>query len=335
MSATPTTAAGSRVNYLRVSVTDRCNFRCQYCMPPEGVPALRHEDILRYEELLRIARLALRLGVDKIRVTGGEPLVRKGIVEFVRSLAGLDGVRDLGMTTNGSLLPRFARPLRDAGLGRVNVSLDTLRPDRFRDLTRGGRLEDTLEGIREAVCAGLAPVKLNVVLLRGFNDDEVTDFAELACREDIQVRFIEFMPVGEAGNQRGAGERSVPNGEVMAALKARYALEGPEEDPGDASTARTYRLPGGRGKLGFISPLSNHFCAWCNRLRLTPDGRLRACLLHDGDVGLREMLRGGASDDDILGALREAVAHKHRIVDGFRAGRFTRKCTSGMSRIGG
>lgn len=335
MIPTPTAAAGPRVNYLRVSVTDRCNFRCQYCMPPEGVPVLRHVDILRYEEILRIARLALRLGIDKFRVTGGEPLVRKGIVDFVRSLAGLDGVHDLGMTTNGALLSRFAGPLRAAGLGRVNVSLDTLRPDRFRDLTRGGRLEETLEGIRAAVGAGLDPVKLNVVLLRGFNDDEVQDFAALACREDVQVRFIEFMPVGAAANQREAGGRSVPNGEVMAAVTARYTLEGPEEDPGDASTARTYRLSGGRGKVGFISPLSSHFCAWCNRLRLTPDGRLRACLLHDGDIDLRGLLRGGGSDDDILGALREAMAHKHRIVDGFRAGHYIRKCTSGMSRIGG
>ncbi|MBP7866889.1 MAG: GTP 3',8-cyclase MoaA [Acidobacteria bacterium] len=335
MSSTPTASAGPRVNYLRVSVTDRCNFRCQYCMPPEGVPALRHEDVLRYEEILRIARLALRLGVDKFRVTGGEPLVRKGIVGFVQSLGEVGGVRDLGMTTNGALLARFAGPLRDAGLRRVNVSLDTLRPERFRDLTRGGRLEDTLEGVREAARAGLVPVKLNVVLLRGFNDDEVPDFAALACREDVQVRFIEFMPVGEAGNQRGAGERSVPNGEVMAAIAARYALEGPEEGPGDTSTARTYRLPGGRGKVGFISPLSSHFCAWCNRLRLTPDGRLRACLLHDGDIDLRALLRGGASDDGLLAALREAVAHKHRIVDGFRAGSCLRKCTSSMSRIGG
>ncbi len=294
-----------RINYLRVSVTDRCNLRCHYCMPEEGVPSLGHGAILSYEEFLRVGRVAVALGIEKIRVTGGEPLVRKGIEDFLGRLARLDGLRDLALTTNGLLLAQRVQALRDAGLRRVNVSLDTLRPDRFERITRRPGLDRVLAGIRAARDAGLRPVKVNVVAMRGVNHDEILDFAAFAREEGVQVRFIEFMPAGAAWEEA----RVVPAREILETLAAalgplRTLPNGPAGGP-----SRVFELPGG-GTVGVISPLSDHFCGTCNRLRLTADGRLRTCLFSRSEIDLRAVLRSGADDRELARVLREAVSAK-------------------------
>ena len=292
------------INYLRISVTDRCNLRCAYCMPEEGVPSLDHTEILTYEELLRVARAAVRLGIWKIRVTGGEPLVRKGVLGFLSELARLPGVRDLCLTTNGILLAETAAELRRAGLRRVNVSLDTLRPERFERIARRGGLDRVLAGIRAAREHGLRPVKVNVVAMRGVNDDELPDFVDFARAEDVEVRFIEFMP--------GSGEwdesRVIPAAEVLERLSSRFRLE-PVRELRSSGPSRTYQLPDGT-RIGVISPLSDHFCGTCNRLRLTAAGRLRTCLFSSREIDLRRVLRSGVGDGVLEAVLRGAVARK-------------------------
>ncbi len=292
------------INYLRISVTDRCNLRCAYCMPEEGVPSLDHAEILSYEELLRVARVAVRLGIWKIRVTGGEPLVRKGIVGFVGQLAAIPGVRDLCLTTNGMLLADTAAELRRVGLRRVNVSLDTLNPERFRRITRRPGLDRVIAGIRAARDQGLRPVKVNVVAMRGLNDDELPDFVAFARTEGVEVRFIEFMP--------GSGEwdesRVIPAAEVLERLSGRFRLE-PVRELRSSGPSRTYQLPDGT-RIGVISPLSDHFCGTCNRLRLTAAGRLRTCLFSNREIDLRRVLRSGVDDGALEHVLREAVARK-------------------------
>ncbi len=292
------------INYLRISVTDRCNLRCAYCMPEEGVPSLDPTEILSYEELLRVARVAVRLGIWKIRVTGGEPLVRKGILGFLWELARLSGVRDLCLTTNGILLAEAAAQLRRAGLRRVNVSLDTLRPERFERIARRNGLDRVLAGIRAARQHGLQPVKVNVVAMRGVNDDELPDFVEFARVEGVEVRFIEFMPGGGAWDE----SRVIPAAEVLERLSARFRLE-PLREPGSTGPSRTYRLPDGT-RIGVISPLSDHFCGTCNRLRLTAAGRLRTCLFSNREIDLRRVLRSGVDDGVLEAVLRDAVARK-------------------------
>jgi len=302
---------GRRITYLRVSVTDRCNLRCRYCMPPGGVAERAHDEILRYEEIERLVRAAVGLGVSKVRLTGGEPLVRKGIVGLVRMLRGIPGLQDLSMTTNGTLLARHAHELAAAGLDRVNVSLDTLRPDRFAYITRLGRLEDVLAGLAAAEDAGLRPIRLNCVVARGVNDDEVADLAALTLERDWAVRFIEFMPISR--ENLGFEGGLVPMTEVRRALEVAHGALQPVEQPDDALSrgpARYWRLPGARGSVGFISPVSEHFCATCNRVRLTADGRLRLCLLQEREVDLRAVLRGGADDAALADALREAIRLK-------------------------
>ncbi len=320
------------VDYLRISVTDRCLFRCVYCMPAEGVPALHHEDILRYEEILRLVRVAVRLGVSKVRVTGGEPLVRKGVVPFIGRLAAVEGIRDVGLTTNGALLEPFAAPLREAGLRRVNVSLDTLRPDRFRDITRGGDLRQTLAGIGAALREGFSPVKINVVVMRDRNLDEIGDFVDFAATRGLHVRFIECMRIGGAAEE--SGKNFASNTEVMRLVSARARLV-PWTESLPGMTARMYRIDGTPGHVGFISPLSEHFCGECNRLRLTPDGQLRHCLLDDSAEDLRALLRSGADDDAILAAVRTAAARKRDVAAAREPGNWLRECRSNMSGIGG
>jgi cyclic pyranopterin phosphate synthase len=294
------------ISYLRVSVTDRCNLRCVYCMPPEGVPCRSHEEILRYEEIELIVRAAASLGISKVRLTGGEPLVRLGSVELVRMLARIPGIDDLAMTTNGTLLARHAAELAEAGLKRVNVSLDTLQPKRFRQITRRGDLAAVLEGIAAAREAGLVPLKVNTVVLRGLNDDEVVDFARLTLEGDWHVRFIELMPLG--ANTAWAGDGYVPAGEVRRRIEdALDELVSAKVGVGNGP-ARYYRLPGAVGTIGFISPLSEHFCYQCNRLRLTADGRLRPCLLSDYEIDLRTPLRQGAD----LAGIRELLIRSIR-----------------------
>jgi cyclic pyranopterin phosphate synthase len=296
------------ISYLRVSVTDRCNLRCVYCMPPEGVPWRPHEEILRYEEIETVVRAAAELGISKVRLTGGEPLVRKGLVDLVAMIARIPGIDDLAMTTNGTLLARCVEELKAAGLKRVNVSLDTLRPERFRRITRLGELSDALEGIAAAKAAGLVPVKVNTVVIRGLNDDEVADFARLTYAPDWHVRFIEVMPLGD--NADWAGNGYVPMGEVRERIENELGELTPAKLAVGGGPARYYRLPGAQGTIGFITPISEHFCYQCNRLRLTADGKLRPCLLSDDEIDLRTPLRRGATIEDIKRLILEAVRAK-------------------------
>ena len=313
-----------RVDYLRLSVTDRCNLRCVYCMPPEGVPPRRHDEILSYEELLAFAACAVRLGVTRVRVTGGEPLVRKGLVGFIERLAALEGVTDVALTTNGVLLPRLAADLRAAGLRRVNVSIDSLDPARYALLTRGARLADALAGLDAALAAGFAPTKVNAVLLAGL-EDEAERFVELADERDVHVRFIEYMPVDR---RLGLPGDFVPAGAVLERLRARYDVE-VVDGPFGFGPARYFRVPGARGTIGFIAGVSDHFCARCNRLRLMADGRLRTCLFSapERDLDVRPLI---GRPDDLAAAVADAIAGKSfdRTLEAPDAG-------ARMSQIGG
>jgi cyclic pyranopterin phosphate synthase len=282
-------------------------------MPAEGVPWRPHDEVLRYEEIEIVARAAAEIGITKVRLTGGEPLVRRGISDLVRMVAAIPGIDDLAMTTNGILLGRHAAELADAGLGRVNVSLDTLRPERFQRITRCGKLADALAGIRAAREAGLTPVKINTVVVRGLNDDEVVDFARKSLIGEWHVRFIELMPFGMGGMiDEEWRERFVTAAEVRDRIEAALGPLEPAKMSVGGGPARTYRLPGAPGTLGFITPISEHFCYHCNRLRLTADGQLRPCLISDEEIDLRTPLRQGAGVDEIKVLLRVGIACKPR-----------------------
>ncbi len=287
---------GRTINYLRISVTDRCDMRCIYCMPAEGVNKRTHGETLSFEEIVEVAQAAASLGFTKLRITGGEPLVRRGITELCSALSSIDGIRELAITTNAARLAGMAAELKAAGVCRFNISLDTLDAEKFRRITRLGTLEDTISGIRAALALNM-PVKLNCVLLRGINDDEIPALAELTRRYPIDVRFIELMPIG--GGMAFEDSAYMP---CSAAVEALPALESIESGDG---VARLYRLPGAQGRIGLISPLSDHFCSRCNRLRLTPDGKLKPCL-HSGEEISVRALHGEALTE----ALRTAVMHK-------------------------
>jgi len=304
---------GRSINYLRVSVTDRCNLRCIYCMPPEGVVAVPHSEILSYEEICAVVGAAAALGVSRVRITGGEPLVRADLPRLVAMLAQIKGIEDLSLTTNGTLLRKYAGELKRAGLRRVNISLDTLKKDRFREITRCGELKDALDGIEAAMNADLQPVKINMVVMRGINDGEVADFAAKTYHEGWNVRFIEVMPfAGVVG--------FVP----AAELKRRLSL--PRLEPSSAITgggpAEYYCLPRAQGTIGFISPLSEPFCSRCNRIRLTSLGQLCPCLVSDEGVDLKRALRRPRAEglgEEIKRLILKAVAAKperHRLAAG-------------------
>ena len=298
---------GRRLNYLRISLTDVCNLRCVYCMPENMRFRPRHE-LMSDEELFTIARIMVSLGVEKIRLTGGEPTVRPNLVGIVRTIARLPGLSDLAMTTNGLLLPQIAEPLARAGLKRVNISLDTLDPEKFRRITRWGELDAVWAGIEAAEAAGLRPIKINAVVTRGFNEEEVVGLARLTLERDWDVRFIEVMPFG--------GEAEFAQSSVVTSEETRERIEqalGPlYEIPGHSphDPARPYRLAGARGTIGFISTISNPFCAGCNRLRLTADGTLRLCLLRDGELDLLTPLREGVDEAELRSRILEAVYYK-------------------------
>ena len=323
------------INYLRVSVTDRCNLRCRYCMPKEGVSALGHNDILRYEEILRVVRIAVRLGVSKVRVTGGEPLSRKGLVDFVAILNTISGLQDLSLTTNGVLLGEYAASLYQAGIKRINISLDSLDPEKYAHITRGGRMETVMKGIEAAHEIGFSPIKINVVAIKGFNEDEIVDFARLATRRPYEVRFIELMPFGDQPGRDGLGEY-LSAGEIRQEIEKHYALQPLDsEESGVNGPARMYRIEGAPGRIGFISPMSRHFCNDCNRLRLTADGHLRACLFSDAETDLKKSLRAGCSDGEIESLLMEAIIQKP-LQHNMRADEAVRrKCARTMQAIGG
>lgn len=295
-----------RINYLRLAVTDRCNLRCIYCMPPEGVPRLEHEDILTYEEILRFLQVAVRAGISKVRLTGGEPLVRKDMEYLVAEISSLRPSLDISLTTNGTLLSSKAEKLVAAGLKRVNVSIDSLHPETYRRITRGGKLSAAMEGVEAALEAGLQPVKINVVALKHLNE-EVEGFLDLVYRLPVHVRFIEYM------SPCGAIDASffVSNREIQARLQKHAEMEEAVPPPG-AGPARYFRLPGARGLVGFISPMSSHFCPECNRIRLTADGRMKPCLFSREEVDIREILRSGENDEKIRRAILQALEKKPR-----------------------
>jgi cyclic pyranopterin phosphate synthase len=293
---------------LRVSVTDRCNLRCSYCMPEEPVWFPRNQ-ILDYEEMHRLVRVFAAHGVRKVRVTGGEPLVRKDVTRFIRLLADTPGIDDISLTTNGVLLEAMAKPLADAGLNRVNVSLDSLDPERFRQLTRRDDLHRVLAGLEAAAAAGMAPVKINTVLLRGINEDEAERFVETARAQGWEVRFIEFMPLENNGTWDPS--QVVTGKEVRERIHARWPLD---RDPaGDRSAPATrFLFQDGRGKVGFINSISEPFCGDCSRLRLTADGKFRVCLYDNAEIDLKTPLREGAADEDLVALIHEAVLGKSR-----------------------
>jgi cyclic pyranopterin phosphate synthase len=295
---------GRTINYLRLSVTDRCNMRCRYCMPAEGVAKLCHEDILSYEELYRIARSAVALGIEKIRVTGGEPLVRKGIVEFLARLAGIPGLRQLVLTTNGLLLGKMADDLRAAGVQRLNISLDSLRPDVFGQITRGGDLSRVLAGIAAAERAGF-PIKLNMVVMRGINDEEIIEVASLAREKRHTIRFIEYMP---AIREEGWQSLLVPGREIMARIGEHFRLSQViRKDL--AGPAQEYRITGGAGTIGVITPITGHFCGDCNRIRVTASGIAKGCLFSGPGVDLKPHVKA-VDQTGLDAALREIVTVK-------------------------
>jgi len=317
---------GRTINYLRISVTDRCNLRCIYCMPPEGVPQMSHGDVLSYEEIRTVVQAAAELGINKIKLTGGEPLVRADFPELVRMLSQIEGIEELSLTTNGILLENCALELRQAGLSRVNVSLDTLKPDRFQYITRLGRLKGVLEGIEAAKEAGFKSVKINTVVMRGINDDEIPDFVRMTYQEGWHVRFIELMPF------KGIAE-FVPSTELRQHIGLVGKLEPCPSVTGNGP-AMYYRLAGARGTIGFISPLTElSFCSRCNRMRLTSDGKLRPCLLGEHEIDLKKPLRNNASMEKLKRLILEAVAAKpdRHHLEGGNARVVKRR----MSQIGG
>lgn len=292
------------IDYLRISVTDRCNLRCIYCMPACGVDKVPHRRILSYEEIIRIVKISADLGVKKIRLTGGEPLIRKDIVSLVQAISQIKGIEDLSMTTNGILLKQYAKALIEAGLKRINISLDSLKPTRFAEITRGGNLHDVLQAIE--LCQTLEPIKINMVPIKGLNDDEIEDFARLTYDFNYHVRFIEFMPIGS--RELWSKDKVLSTDEIkqrvgfLGNLKpVKIRKNGP---------ARYYKLEGAKGVIGFISPITHHFCEDCNRLRITSDGKIRPCLFSESELDLKSAMMLGCTDEELERLLRLAVAIK-------------------------
>lgn len=301
---------GRNINYLRISVTDLCNLRCKYCMPEEGISKVHHEDILTIEEIEEIAKVFVSLGVNKIRLTGGEPLIRSGIIDIVEKIGGLEEIKDLAMTTNGILLKQYAKDLKSVGLNRVNISLDTLNEEKYSYITRGGKLKDVLEGIEIAKKVGLTPIKINTVLIGGFNDNEIENFVRLTEKEEIDVRFIELMPIGEAIELES--EYYVSNQLVLD--KVPQLVKTKREDI--SSPAVYYKLPNGKGKVGIINPISCKFCEYCNRVRLTAQGKLKLCLHSNEEIDLKSALRKGEDIRSIILKSIEEKPESHKLESG-------------------
>lgn len=301
---------GRKINYLRMSVTELCNLRCKYCMPKKGIPKCSHNNILRIEELLEIAKSFVNMGIDKIRITGGEPLVRKGILNLIRGISEMDKVKDLAMTTNGIYLKEYAKQLKEAGLNRVNISLDTMNKEKFKYITNGGDINKVLEGIEEAKKVGLTPIKLNVVLIKNFNEDEIKDFINLTKDNEIDVRFIELMPIGEL--KYWALNRYLSNDIVLEKNKELIKIESEDK----SSPAKYYKLPNAKGRVGIINPISCKFCKDCNRLRLTADGKIKTCLHSDDEVDIGKILRSGENIEKEIIKIVKSKPKEHNLEQG-------------------
>lgn len=308
-----------RIDYMRISITDRCDLSCVYCTE-QAVPCLAHEEILRYEEIQRIVQAAARLGVKGLRITGGEPLVKSNISKLIELLVQVEGIDDITLTTNGTLLGKYAEELKAAGLKRVNISLDTFKADIFKEITGSDKLKDVLNGIEAAEKAGLTPVKINTVVVRGINDGEILDFARMTASEGWNVRFIELMPLVNPGNK---GNKMVSVREIMAAIEGSLGELEPCLTTSGRGPAKYYKLPGAEGTIGFIGPVTECFCATCNRFRITADGRLRPCLLEDDEIDIKGPLRNGAGIDELEELMKQAAAlkrKKHRLNETYTHG---------------
>ncbi len=326
-------AHGRKHDYLRISVTDRCNLRCLYCMGDEGIEQLSHSDILSYEEILKVVTAGAELGISKIRITGGEPLIRKDLVSLIERIAAVPGIADLAMTTNGVLLPHYAAELKKAGLNRVNISLDTLKPDLYRKITRCGELKEVFKGIEAALEYELQPVKLNTVLMKGVNDSEVIDFLKLILEKPLHVRFIEYMPIGD--HDRSYVDHYLPLSYVEETANNAGLTLSPLPLPGGAGPAESYTIPGGRGTIGLIHPISKHFCDSCNRLRLTAEGNLKACLYWQDESPVRPVLDNKKA---LQGLIREVLSGKpveHQMAADGICGSVKPGSMRGMSKTGG
>jgi len=330
---------GRKITYFRVSITDRCNYRCIYCQPEKEFEFIPHEEILRYEEIVEIIEEAVNLGVTKVRITGGEPLVRKGVVNFIKKLREIKKLEDISLTTNGFFLSEYAEKLKDAGLNRVNISLDSLQEEKYKKITRGGSLEKVLKGINSALKARLLPIKINTVLIRGINDDEVEDFVRLALERPLNIRFIEFMPSGEEIINEFKN-KFISVQKIKEKLIRKYLLN-PIKISTANGPAKYYQIKGGQGTIGFITALSQHFCKTCNRIRLTSEGKLRPCLFSNMEVDIKQAIRKSARGKNegflrkkiIRDKLKEAVrlkpeGHKLNIKN-------QENLSFHMSRIGG
>lgn len=292
---------GRNINYLRISITDLCNLRCKYCMPEKGIVKIPRSEILTLEEVEELAKIFISLGVNKIRITGGEPLIRKGAINLIKNIGKIEEVKDFAMTTNGIFLKKYARDLKSAGLNRVNISLDTLNEKKYRDITKGGEIKEVLKGIEEAKKVGLTPIKLNVVLIGGLNEDEIVDFVNLTKNEEIDVRFIELMPIGQAKDW--SLDKFISNKIVLERVKELKEIR--KEDI--SSPATYYKLPNSKGKVGLINPISCKFCDNCNRIRLTADGKIKTCLHSNEEIDLRTPLRNG---EDLRKIITDIVINK-------------------------
>ncbi|MGL4607352.1 MAG: GTP 3',8-cyclase MoaA [Eubacteriaceae bacterium] len=298
---------GRKINYMRLSVTDLCNLRCVYCMPEEGIEKHEHNENLRFEEIIDLVKAGVAQGITKIRLTGGEPLVRRGIIDLVREIGNIEGINDLTMTTNGVLLSKYAQDLKDAGLSRVNISLDTFDPKKFSEITRKGKIEDVFKGIEAAKKVDLYPIKINVVLIKGFNDDEIESFVNYTIENSVDIRFIELMPLGESSHF--AETQYLSNNEVLKqfpslSLCKEENLSGPAE---------YYNLPHAKGRVGLINPISKHFCKECNRIRVTTDGKIKPCLHSDYEVDILALKQEGLTYEEIIKKAIEEKPERHHI----------------------
>ena len=322
------------ISYLRLSLTDRCNLKCIYCVPEDGpLSKLAHEELLSYEELLRVVQVAVDMGISKLRLTGGEPFVRKGVMGFIEQLASITDLNDIRITTNGVLLEKYAERLLNAGVSKVNISLDTLNRERFSRITGVDCLEQVLRSIDQALAVGFSPVKINMVVMRGVNDDELLDFAQMSREKDIQIRFIEFMPIGNSS--RWNKEIYMPADEIMARVGTVGKLIPVSRAITDGPAVMFQLGTDAKGKLGFISPVSHHFCDRCNRLRLTSEGMLRSCLLYDEEINLRSVIRQDCTDEEIRQTLLTAIRNKPRGHQLQERKEKSGNCHGQMSRIGG